>query len=204
MTAERVPRRLLIVEAGLALLEQRGGHGLTHRAIDKHLGLPLGSTGNYFPTRESLFHAVTEHLVELDLAALGPVPDGPVDSATAASLIGATIAQWSEPPMRHRQIARHELLVHSSRIPGLRRDLMRLRQGFVDLAAKALAAVGCEVPEQHALGLVALYDGLILDELFYAQDDLATRDTSRAKLVNDEIERFLTGCLSTPPRSDRA
>ncbi|WP_407568225.1 TetR family transcriptional regulator [Arsenicicoccus dermatophilus] len=55
-------RRAQVLEAALELLAEGGARALTHRAVDRRVGIPLGSTANYFPTRQSLEAAVLEEI----------------------------------------------------------------------------------------------------------------------------------------------
>ena len=49
-----------IVKAGAGLLLEEGFSALTKRRIAKQLGISHGNVGYYFPTRESLWHAVID------------------------------------------------------------------------------------------------------------------------------------------------
>ena len=68
-----VDRRTAILDAAIEILAEKGSKGLTHRAIDRHLGIPLGSTGAYHRTRKALIAATAERVVELDQQAVDAV-----------------------------------------------------------------------------------------------------------------------------------
>jgi DNA-binding transcriptional regulator YbjK len=58
----------------LSLMIRGGVHGVTHRAVDREAGVPVGTTSNYFRTREALLVAVARLVVELhaqDMAEIG-------------------------------------------------------------------------------------------------------------------------------------
>ncbi|QOR72780.1 TetR family transcriptional regulator [Ruania alkalisoli] len=55
-------RRLVLADAGLAVIAEEGMRGLTHRAVDRRAGVPPGTTSNYFRTRRDLIVALTERL----------------------------------------------------------------------------------------------------------------------------------------------
>jgi len=57
-------RRAAIADAGIALVARDGIRALTHRAIDRDLGLAAGSTSYYLRTRRSLIEALVHRLVE--------------------------------------------------------------------------------------------------------------------------------------------
>jgi AcrR family transcriptional regulator len=181
-------RRTALLDAAIAVLAEGGSRALTHRAVDRRLELSLGSTANYFATRDALLLAVGERLLELDLATISPIPEGPSSKSTAADLIADQLVAWLGPEMRRRQIAHLELVLLSSRDPRLRTAVAHARGGFTAAATRVLAASGCRFPAAHALGLVALYDGLYIDQLLYAED-LADPASLRG-----HVERFLIGC----------
>ncbi|HEX4108266.1 MAG TPA: TetR family transcriptional regulator, partial [Solirubrobacteraceae bacterium] len=60
------PRRTAIGQAAVEVLARHGSRGLTHRAVDRELGLAPGSTSAYFRTRAALLGAAAEQLAELD------------------------------------------------------------------------------------------------------------------------------------------
>ena len=59
--AERISE---IVKAGADLLLTEGFSSLTKRRIAKRLGISHGNVSYYFPTRESLWHAVIDFELE--------------------------------------------------------------------------------------------------------------------------------------------
>jgi AcrR family transcriptional regulator len=182
------PRRTALLDAAISVLAEEGGRGLTHRAIDRRLELPLGSTANYFATRDALLLAVGDRLLELDLAGISPIPTGPISKSTAADLIVKQLINWLTPQFKSRQLAHLELVLQSSRDRSLRAAVAKARGDFVDAAAQALAATGCLAPAEHAPGLVALYDGLYINQLLYAETP-ADEESLRG-----QVERFLEGC----------
>jgi AcrR family transcriptional regulator len=186
--AATLPRRTTLLDAAIAILADGGSRALTHRAVDRRLGLSLGSTANYFTTRDALLLAVGERLVELDLAAIAPITEGPVGASIAADLIAEQLIAWLGPQIRKRQVAHLELVLQSSRDPRLRTAVAKARGDFVHATAQALAATGCRAPMEHAPGLVALFDGLYIDQLLYAK--VPADKTS----LRGHVERFLIGC----------
>lgn len=57
-------RRRDLADAGIAVLAKEGMRGLTHRAVDAHAGVPVGTASNYFRSRESLTAALVERIGE--------------------------------------------------------------------------------------------------------------------------------------------
>lgn len=60
--AKNETRRALLADAGIAVLAREGSRGLTHRAIDAEAGVPVGTTSNYFRSREALITGLFERI----------------------------------------------------------------------------------------------------------------------------------------------
>ncbi|MGE0216822.1 TetR/AcrR family transcriptional regulator [Mycolicibacterium sp.] len=187
-TPAPVDRRTAIVDAAIDVLATEGGRGLTHRAIDRRLGLPLGSTANYFSTRTSLLRAVTQRLLELDIVRLEALPGRKLSKDRAAEFFTERLLGSLAPDMRNHYIAHHEVLLQSARDHQLRREIAEARQRFVDVSARILTAMGCAHPEAHAPGVVAMLDGLLIDQLLYSDKPLDPREFTA------QIRRLLAQC----------
>ncbi|BBX32364.1 regulatory protein TetR [Mycolicibacterium mageritense DSM 44476 = CIP 104973] len=181
-------RRTAIVDAAIEVLATEGGRGLTHRAIDRRLDLPLGSTANYFSTRTALLRAVTQRLLELDIVSLEELPARRMSKDRTASFFAERLTRSFLPDMRHHYIAHHEVLLQSARDHQLRREIAEARQRFVKAAARILTAVGCADPEYHAPGLVAMIDGLLIDQLLYSDKPFDVQH------LTAQIKRLLMQC----------
>ncbi|MFF0312628.1 TetR/AcrR family transcriptional regulator [Streptosporangium sp. NPDC004379] len=66
-------RALVVAEAAITLLAERGMRGLTHRAVDEEAGLPPGSTSNLARTRSALLELALERLAEIEGAVFEPL-----------------------------------------------------------------------------------------------------------------------------------
>lgn len=57
-------RRRLLRDKAIEVLAAGGGRLLTHRQVDKAAGVPVGTTKNYYPTRDALLIATAERVYE--------------------------------------------------------------------------------------------------------------------------------------------
>jgi DNA-binding transcriptional regulator YbjK len=150
-------RRTRIGDGALEVLAAEGARGLTHRAVDRRLELPDGSTSYYFRTRAALLRAAAERLIALDAIDIGTISQ---DLEGGADLV----ALWLAPERRTRSLARMELLLAAARDPAL--DFMRqARERFIAGVARAGAGSTAKESAARAIALVALVDGLILHGL---------------------------------------
>ncbi len=192
MTTDVRDRRELIAEAALAVLEAEGGRGLTHRAVDRRAGLPQGSTSNYFQTREALLTAALLRLVELERPSVRAmealVPDGPYEPHRAAELVAEQVRSWLTPERAGLALARYELFLEARRRPKFQLALDEVRREYLLLAEQLLPTAGCGDPHRHAPQLLALFDGLLLNQLLQPATEL-----SDDGLV-DQLERFFATC----------
>ncbi|NMO04503.1 TetR family transcriptional regulator [Gordonia sp. TBRC 11910] len=167
-------RRTSIVDAAIHLLAQPPSRGLTHRAVDRFLELPAGSTANYFSTRASLLHACGERIVALDLREVAALPDFRPQMTTeqAGRLAAAWLTAWATGAARDRQRARYALLLEATHPSPLIDLLTRFREGFTDMVADKLRAIECSEPERRAAAFIASFDGLLIDQILYPHSGL--------------------------------
>jgi DNA-binding transcriptional regulator YbjK len=185
-------RREVIADAALRVLEAEGGRGLTHRAVDREAALAEGSTSNYFPTREALLTAAALRLVEFDRPAVRAledlVPGGPYEPRRAAELVADLIRGMLSPERAPLVVARYELVLEARRRPEFQAAFNAVRREFLLLAEQLLPAAGCPQPREHAPELLALLDGLMVNQLFQPATVL-----SEAEVI-DYLERFFASC----------
>ncbi|MDG4668106.1 hypothetical protein [Mycobacterium sp. 236(2023)] len=182
------PRVVAIADAAIEVLAAEGGRGLTHRAIDRHLELPLGSTANYFSTRTALLRAVNLRLLEIEIALWESIPHQRLSRARAATLLAERIAASVVNGARHRYIAHHEVLLQSARDQQLRLEIDHARQRFVDIVARVLTDVGCKKAKSHAHDLLAMMEGLLLNQLLYNDGPVDLRK------LTSQVRRCLAQC----------
>jgi DNA-binding transcriptional regulator YbjK len=192
MQTEVGDRRRAIAQSAIEVLEAAGGRGLTHRAVDRQAGLVEGSTSNYFPTREALLTATLRRLVELERPTVEALEDlapaGPYEPRRAAELVAGQLQGWLHPERLGLTVARYELILEARRRPSFQLALNEVRREYRLLAEQLLPAAGCRDPGRHAPHLLALLDGLMVNQVFEPATSLAEPE------VVDLLERFFASC----------
>ncbi|MCG8927162.1 TetR/AcrR family transcriptional regulator [Lentzea sp. CC55] len=132
-------RRDLLCDTAIQILAVDGGRGLTHRAIDREAGVPLGTTKNYFPTREAILTATAARMTALHRAAVDRLRE-----TTPAGISAADVAELYPALLRRavaddptQMLAMVELYLEAVRRPGVREAL----SGMVLANAEAAAAL---------------------------------------------------------------
>lgn len=146
-----MPQRL--VEAGLALLAEQGGGGVTVRSVEGRAGVPHGSVRHHFGGLDGLRQGLVAGLLEAER------PRASEDS------VAAVVQRWLGPDAAVAR-ARYELMLMASRDPGLRETFLAGRDSFIE----RLIAFG--VANGRARALVAMLDGLVLDGILRGQTDV--------------------------------
>jgi AcrR family transcriptional regulator len=175
------------------VLGEEGSRGLTHRAVDEAAGLPSGSTSNHFRTREALLEAAARRHAELDLPPTSEVEEVTETEAALSweqvrALLLANLDRILDPAGRAVLTARYELALESIRRPALHEVMDDSRQRFAGLAEVILRAGGCADPEGHSRQLIALLDGIAVDQL---QETSRTLDRPG---IEQLLDRFLASC----------
>lgn len=158
-------RREALADAAIELLASAGVGGATHRALDREVGVPIGTAANYFRTRDQLLEAAARrvaqlHLAESERASLAaaalPASGTMLVDLLTASLVEAATAH------RTRYLAIFELQLESRRRPGLALALAGLAEAARTQAASwhvALASSGA--PPEAVPALITLYGGAL-------------------------------------------
>jgi AcrR family transcriptional regulator len=204
-------RRAAIGDAAIAIVARDGLRALTHRAIDRELGLPAGSTSYYVRTRRQLIEAIVHRLAartraDLNKADLNRTDNNKADQNKAdlnkeelAKQLAGLIERMASRPDDHR--VRWALAVDLAGDPELHGRLTYaspVRTAFLAGAADRLRAIGVAEPERHAPALVMLTDALLFDRLAGSGVDPAARPDAEATLT-----AFLAGLERTEKGSGK-
>jgi DNA-binding transcriptional regulator YbjK len=182
-----VPSRAdLLLDAAIDVLGTQGMRQLTHRAVDAAAGLPLGSTSNRFRTRESLLIGVLRRILERETAIWNRLAvDIRVPSVDAvAAAIGRLLVELTGTGRVLSQ-ARRTVFVEATNQPALRAEITRLQDEIGTWMAPLLSDLGSSDPSRDVHHLLALMDGLVIDQLTSPRTDF---DPTSA------VAALLTGC----------
>ncbi|WP_369147622.1 TetR/AcrR family transcriptional regulator [Streptomyces sp. R44] len=179
-------RRDRLGDAAIDVLSESGSRGLTHRAVDAAADVPLGTTKNYFPTRDALLRAAAERIIELYAAIPRPAP---VDRAGLADLL-RTLLEHVRGPGRVRVLALLELQREATRTPWLAAPLDAFAAADFAYFEQAQRSAGLPVtPERAATVTMALHAAL--------PHLVAEAPTSRTAAGLDDLEAFVGNLLDT-------
>lgn len=193
----RCPTVRVIADAAIGIVAREGLRALTHRAVDRDLALPAGSTSYYARTRRQLIALMVHRLAGRTRVDMPPAVR-PTSPAGAAQTLAAMLDRLAERPGDHR--ARYALVVDLADDPELHAVLTSaspVRAGLLAAAAATLRGIGAPDPGKHAPALVALADGLLFDRVAGSGVDPASRPDAATT-----IEAYLRGLLLTAPGRD--
>lgn len=147
----------MIADAAISVIAAEGMRGLTHRAVDRAAGLPVGSTSYYARTRAALLELTIARIVLLDQAS-------PRSSGSLAEFI-AGYAFDAITSGRTRMLARYEFALEATRRPELRAVYDEGGLQIRRHAAEVLEAAGSADADRHARIVVDWMEGTIFGAL---------------------------------------
>lgn len=187
-------RRAHLADAGLRVLAREGARGLTHRAVDRQAGVPVGTSANYFPSRVELLGALGNRVFERlapDPARLEVLAQRPPDLESFTEYMRYIVERTTADP--DLTIALMELRLEARRQPGLADVLGATLERNYRLDTEFAGQAGFRVgPFEIALMHYAM-DGLLLDLL---------TPSIGAEASTDEIVRALVQRILAPPAAE--
>jgi len=185
-------RRTAIGDAAIAIIARDGLRALTHRAVDRELSLPPGSTSYYVRTRRQLIEAAVRRLAErtgqdLDRGGQERAAGGPLTPALAAAQVARTLEAIAD--RRTDNLARYALAVDLTtdrELHPIVTSAAPVRERMLAAAGSILTRIGAD--PVRAPELVALVDGLIFDRVAGSGYDERARVDAQAV-----IAAYLTG-----------
>lgn len=163
-------RTTLIGDAAIEVLAAEGSRGLTHRAVDRYLNWPEGTTSRFFRTRDALMTAVVDRLIEVEVGYFekwwsGVELEGPISRDEVAGILASAFTDWIKGG--NRQLARYALSLEGLRRPAVQAAIVEGRTQMNAVIGKALVAAGIPDGASQATILVSAIDGLCHDYLLH-------------------------------------
>ncbi|MBF6438961.1 TetR family transcriptional regulator [Nocardia cyriacigeorgica] len=157
-------RRERVLDAAIDLLGARGPRALTHRAVDEAAAVPVGTTSNYFRTREALLTGITERLEQRDYADWSALTTAPLPDTVEQLAAGmARFVGHAVTADRTRTLARYALFLEAQSAPAVLASLQRGHSRLSAWAGAMLRAVGAG--EWTTTPMVDYLEGLIMHRL---------------------------------------
>lgn len=168
---DRADRRGAIADAAIDILGEQGSRGLTHRAIDKHLGYPEGTTSAYFRRREDLVMATVKALFDADFHRIHVLFDTLLASETVdAGSVARWFAEMLEGVRRDqgptRMLARYECFLMAKRHPDTDRLLRTSFALRTEKTEEVFRRLGAAHPDRAALQFELLLRGAFFTASF--------------------------------------
>lgn len=186
--AKNETRRRIIADAGLTVLATDGSRGLTHRAVDIVAGVPVGTTSNYFRSRDSLVEGLVERIGER-LAPSGEDLARRSSERPSRELFADYVRDIVRRLTDDRDVtlALFELRLESSRRPEVGALLGAWQRAGFDADVAFNTAAGLPGGRREIALFHYAIDGLLLDRLTSPIDP----DTSTDEIVDDLVAGLL-------------
>jgi DNA-binding transcriptional regulator YbjK len=155
-----------LLDAAIVVLGERGMRALTHRAVDAEAGVAIGSTANYFPTRESLLEAIVERVSAMERGRFDELA-AEVCPVTPAEL-GRSVAGWVREATGARRaltLSRYAILVEAGHNAKIRRQLAETGSRVNAWFANWLRLIGSADTDHDVHVLGNYITGLMLHQL---------------------------------------
>lgn len=158
-------RRTAIAVAAVELVAEGGGHALTHRSVDRRLGLPEGTTSNYARNRRALVRMVIDQVAAIaDLRGGNPPLPTTVRQAVRqlVAALEITVARGTDTRAR---MALSIDCVHDAELHELLTTKSPVRAKLVAEAREMLTSLGVPHPDRRAVDFIGIMNGLLYDRL---------------------------------------
>ena len=151
----------LVADAAISLIARSGVRALTHRAVDAEAGVPLGTTSNYFRTREALLNGVAERLKMHDRRVVLAGGGVPTEVVAWADMLGQYVVAMAT---EYGYLARARIALTTEVPEQMAGPHARLKAGI----ARALGPFGVDDAEGDAQHVIDYIDGVIIHCVYLA------------------------------------
>ena len=159
----------------LELIAERGIDAVNHRSVAEAAGVPLGSTTYWFDSRQHMLGASLEHFARLEIEALNERLEGLRDGSDSIEGLVDAFTALLVPQLssaRTDAVALYTLLNEAPRHPELEAVCREWTTAWTDALAELFEGLGAPDPELEARMLLAMLDGLLLNQLATPEPDV--------------------------------
>jgi AcrR family transcriptional regulator len=188
-------RREQIADAAITIIARDGMRALTHRAVDRRLGLPGGSTSYYFRTRRALVESAVRRLTDRSRQEFENAAP-PLDLSSLAEDVARSLDRLLH-TRRDDLVARHALTIELSGDAELHAMLATCL--FSRARAAALfEALGVADPGDAGADFVSVVEGLVFDRFMGARslDGLEPGTERSVRQLARAVESYLRGATA--------
>lgn len=159
----------------MAILEEEGPEGVTHRRVADAAGVPVSATTYYFSSKDALMEAAMGRFIQREAKALEEIARSVAagGSMTVDEGIDALVEHVRGGVLERRLVtfAEFELYLHMARTTPGSPERHDWPHAFLQVAEAALTVLGAEDPRRNAHTLVALIHGLAIHGLTAADPE---------------------------------
>ncbi|UGS35623.1 TetR/AcrR family transcriptional regulator [Capillimicrobium parvum] len=153
-------RRRRLLEATLRVVAERGVEGVTHRAVAKAAGVPLGSTTYYFESKDDLLAGAIELARERNFATQRRTFARMIEEGADLPRALATWVEEQAGGLRSQLVLDYRLYLAALNRPALRGESARWLEGITDLIREHTDAETARV-------LGYLLDGILIQAVMH-------------------------------------
>ena len=188
-------RRGLILEAALQVVGEVGPDALTHRRVAQVAGVPLAATTYWFASKADLLAEAYRLAARRETDRVEALADEAVAAGVAPQDVAPLLTRIAAADVaagRTALIAAYALWIEAARRPELRDIERGWTEANVAAVERVLRAAGRPRPALDAHILVAVLDGLVLEQV-------ATDDPGYARDVLEPALARVVGALFAAP-----
>jgi DNA-binding transcriptional regulator YbjK len=182
-------RRAALLDGAIEVLAREGARGLTQRAVDKEAAVPIGTTSNYFGSRDDLLVQAGARVYERlrpGEDALTEMFSQAQDAASYGTMLRESVGRVTA--FRSGHLALLELRLEATRRPELRTLLTERVRADLDENVTRHEAAGLPGGATAVLLMYLAMNWLVLEQL--TLPDVFT-DAERDALVTQAVERIV-------------
>lgn len=168
-------RRLLLLETTLRLIARDGIDAVSHRSVAELAGVPLGSTTYWFASRQEMMRQALEHFARLEIENVRERLAGVLGSGLSRRRLVDEFTAFLLPQLgesRWETMAQYALFQEAARQPELEPVCREWNEAWQEVLSEVFASLGASSPELEARMLLAMLDGLTLNQLAAPSEDV--------------------------------